>query len=56
MRRILWAIGLHALLISQRTILALIGAYVVAATFAWCGIGILLAYHLLPPAIGWGRP
>ena len=56
MRRTLVAIWLHALLISRRSIMLLIGIYLIAATFGWIGIGLLIAYTIMPPPIGWGWP
>jgi hypothetical protein len=51
MRRALWALYLHALLIPQHTIVLLMSIYVVAVVIGWCLLGIVIAMWVLPPPV-----
>jgi len=51
MRRALWALYLHALLISEKTIILAMGVYMVAVVLGWCLIGIAIGMWLLPAPV-----
>jgi hypothetical protein len=51
MRRALLALYLHALLISQKTIVLAMSIYVVVIVIGWAVFGVAIAMWLLPPPV-----